>query len=109
MRPGDLAFFYHSNCEDPGIVGIVTIDSLPRPDHTAFDKNNDYYDPKSDPDNPRWYLVDVRFKKQLKRLISLQELRQHRQLKDMKLLQKGSRLSIMPLTENEWEFILSLE
>jgi predicted RNA-binding protein with PUA-like domain len=109
MRPGDLAFFYHSNCEEPGIVGIVKIDSTARPDHTAFDKKHKHYDMKSDPDNPRWYLVDVKHKKKLSRLISLQELRQHKQLKNMKLLQKGNRLSIMPISQNEWKFLLSLE
>lgn len=109
MRPGDLAFFYHSNCDKPGIVGIVRIDSEPRPDHTAFDKKEKYYDPKSKPDDPRWYLVDVKYKKKLKRVIDLQELRQHSQLKNMKLLQKGNRLSIMPLTRDEWNYILSLE
>ena len=108
MKPGDQAFFYHSNCEVPGIAGTMNIASEPRPDHTAFDKNDKHFDPKSSPDNPRWYLVDVRYKKQFKRVIPLTELRLHHQLKDMKLLQKGNRLSVMPISKEEWEFILSL-
>ena len=108
MKPGDLAFFYHSNCDEPGIAGIVSIVSAPRPDPSAFDKRSRYFDPKSHPDNPRWYLVDVKYQKHLKQPISLQELRRHRQLENMKLLQKGNRLSIMPLTKSEWEYILSL-
>jgi predicted RNA-binding protein with PUA-like domain len=109
MKPGDLAFFYHSNCEQPGIVGIMKIASKPRPDHTAFDLQDKHYDPKSDPDNPRWFLVDVKFKRKFKRVISLSELREQIRLQDFKLLQKGNRLSVMPVTKKEWEYILSLE
>jgi predicted RNA-binding protein with PUA-like domain len=109
MRKGDLAFFYHSNCAEPGIVGIMTIAGKAYPDPTAFDPEDDHYDPKSDPDNPRWYLVDVRYKRKLKRTITLQELKQHKALRDMKLLQKGNRLSIMPVTKEEWDYILGLE
>lgn len=109
MRQGDLAFFYHSNCPEPGIVGIMTVASEPYPDPTAFDPEDSHYDPKSDPDKPRWYLVDVKYKRKLKRTISLQELKQHRALADMKLLQKGNRLSIMPVTKKQWDYILGLE
>ena len=108
MNPGDLAFFYHSNCDIPSIAGIMTIATKARADHTAFEKNNKHYDPKSDPDNPRWFLVDVKFKKQFKHNISLNELREHKRLINMVLLQKGSRLSIMPVTKNEWDYILGL-
>jgi predicted RNA-binding protein with PUA-like domain len=109
MKNDDLAFFYHSNCAEPGIVGIMTIAGDAYPDPTAFDPEDDHYDPKSDPDNPRWYLVDVRYKRRLKRTISLQELKQHKALRDMKLLQKGNRLSILPVTRMQWEYILGLE
>ncbi|MEX2353152.1 MAG: EVE domain-containing protein [Gammaproteobacteria bacterium] len=109
MKPGDLAFFYHSNCSPPGIVGIMQIKGKPRPDPAALDKNSKYYDPRSGPDNPRWFLVDVKYKRQLKRIISLDEMRQHKALKDMKLLQKGNRLSIMPVRKKEWDYILDLE
>lgn len=109
MQKGDLAFFYHSNCAEPGIVGIMTIASDAYPDPTQFDPEDDHYDPKSDPDKPRWYLVDVRYKRKFKRTITLQELKQHRALADMKLLQKGNRLSIMPVTRKQWEYIEGLE
>ena len=109
MKKGDLVFFYHSNCDIPGIVGIMTVSKEGYPDHTAFDPNDKHFDPKSDPDNPRWFYVDVKYKRKFKRTISLSELRDHKQLKDMRLLQKGNRLSIMPVTKKEWDFILSLE
>lgn len=109
MKIGDLAFMYHSNCEEIGIVGIMTIHHEGYPDHTAFDKNDKHYDPKSDPNNPRWYMVDVKFKRKFKRTITLQELKQQKKLKDMALLRKGNRLSVMPVTEKEWNLIISLE
>lgn len=109
MKKGDLAFFYHSNCDEPGIVGIITIDKEGYPDPTAFDPDDKHYDPKSDPDDPRWYLVDVKYKRKLKRIISLKELRDKKPLKDMKLLQKGNRLSVMPVSKKEWEYILGME
>ncbi len=109
MKPGDLAFFYHSNTEVPGIVGIMEIVREGYPDHTAFDPESKYYDPKSDPDNPRWYMVDVHFVRKLRRVIPLAELKQYPELADMPLVKKGNRLSIMPVTPEQWDFILSLE
>ena len=109
MKKGDLAFFYHSNCDVPGIVGIVTIAKEGYPDPTAFDPDDKHFDPKSDPDNPRWFCVDVRHKRKLKRTISLAELKEHRKLADMQLLRKGNRLSVMPVTKAHWEFIVGLE
>jgi predicted RNA-binding protein with PUA-like domain len=79
------------------------------PDHTAFDPEAKYYDPKSDPDNPRWYMVDVKFKRKLKRTIALSELKERPELEGMPLVRKGNRLSIMPVTREQWDFILSLE
>lgn len=109
MQKGDLAFFYHSNCAEPGIVGIMTIASQSCADPTAFDPEDDHYDPKSDPDQPRWYLVDVKYRRKFRRTITLQELKQQRPLHGMKLLQKGNRLSVMPVTKQEWDYILGLE
>jgi len=109
MVVGDQAFFYHSNCEEPGIVGVMTIASKPYPDPTAFDPDDAHYDPKSDPDKPRWYLVDVKYKRKLKRSISLAELKEKKPLQGMKLLQKGNRLSVMPVSKQEWDYILGLE
>lgn len=109
MKKGDLVFFYHSNCDIPGIVGIMTINKEGYPDPTAFDPNDKHFDPKSDPDKPRWILVDVKYKRKLKRTISLAELKEQKYLENMKLLQRGNRLSVMPVTKKEWDYILSLE
>lgn len=110
MKKGDMAFFYHSNAKEIGIVGTMKIVRESYPDHTAFDKKQKYYDAKSDPENPRWMMVDVKFVKKFKHIISLQELREHeKKLKDLPLLRKGNRLSIMPLTKKHWDYILKLE
>ncbi|HSG11273.1 MAG TPA: EVE domain-containing protein [Gammaproteobacteria bacterium] len=109
MKKGDLVFFYHSNCKEPGIAGIMKIAREGYVDHTAFDPEQKYYDPKSDPDKPRWYMVDVKHVRKLKRVITLTELKSHPQLADLQLVKRGNRLSIMPVTKKQWDFILSLE
>ncbi len=109
MRVGDKVFFYHSNCKEPGVVGVMKIASKPYPDPTQFDPDSNYHDAKSDPDNPRWILVDVAYVKKLKRTITLTEIKAHPELSDMVLTRKGNRLSIMPVTEEEWEIILGME
>lgn len=111
MQVGDRGFFYHSNVKEPGVVGVIEIVSAGYPDPTAFDPDSKYYDPKSDPDNPRWYLVDVRFVRDLKRTISLSELKDYADdaLADFPLVRKGNRLSIMPVSDDQWDFILGLE
>lgn len=109
MQKGDLAFFYHSNCKEPGIVGVVKVVREAYPDHTAFDPKSKYYDPKSDPAKPRWFMVDVKYDRRLKRSISLKELKEQTALRDMKLLQRGNRLSVMPVEKKDWDHILKLE
>jgi predicted RNA-binding protein with PUA-like domain len=110
MEKGDLVLFYHSNCKEPGVVGIAEIVSGAYPDHTAFDANEKYFDPKSDPENPRWLMVDIRFVRKIRRLISLSELKTHAdQLENFALVRRGNRLSIMPVSREHWDFILSLE
>jgi predicted RNA-binding protein with PUA-like domain len=111
MKRGDLAFFYHSNCEAPGIVGIVEVVKEGYPDHTALDASDPHYDPKSDPQNPRWHMVDVKFRRMLKRLIPLAELKTHADgaLRDFALLRRGNRLSVLPVGERHWRFILGIE
>lgn len=109
MRKNDQAFFYHSNCDEPGIVGIVKIVREAYPDFTAFDAQGKYFDGKSDPENPRWFMVDVKLVRKLKRVITLKELKDHEPLEDMRLLKRGNRLSILPVTEKQWNYILSLE
>ena len=108
MKKGDQVFFYHSNCEPPGIVGIAEVVKEGYPDHTAFDPKDKHYDPKSDPDNPRWMMVDVKFVRKFSDVLSLGELKQHKQLQDMRLLQKGNRLSVMPVSKKEWDYIVKL-
>lgn len=109
MKKGDQVFFYHSNCKQPGIAGIMKIVREGYPDHTAFDPDEKYFDAKSDPDNPRWYMVDVKHVRKLKRVITLTELKSHPQLADLPLVRRGNRLSIMPVSKKQWDFILSLE
>ncbi|MBK7137295.1 MAG: EVE domain-containing protein [Rhodocyclales bacterium] len=104
MQPGDRGFFYHSNCAEPGIVGIVEVAKPAYPDATQFDRRHKYFDPKSSPDNPRWLNVDVKLVKKTK-LVSLAELRSHRELANMRTLAKGNRLSITPVDPAEWKFI----
>lgn len=108
MHVGDLAFFYHSNCKPPGIAGVMEIVRAGYPDHTAFDPHSKYYDPKSDPKNPRWYMVDVKFQQKFNYFVSLEKLKACPALKNLALLRKGNRLSIMPITADEWQAILAL-
>jgi len=109
MSIGDMAFFYHSNCEIPGIYGLMTINSKAYPDHTAFDKKAKYYDVKSDKNKPTWLMVDVKYKRKLSNAITLKELKSKKKLSEMRVVQKGNRLSITEVTEKDWEYILSLE
>lgn len=108
MMPGDLAFFYHSNAKPPGIAGVMEIISEGYPDHTAWDLQSKYYDSGSTMDNPRWYMVDVQFKKKFKRFLSLDELKKIPGLEGFTLLKKGSRLSVMPVEKDFWELIMDL-
>lgn len=111
MRIGDQVLFYHSNCDPPGVVGIAEVASAPRPDPTAFDPASAHFDPQSDPASPRWFLVDVRLVRRLRRTIGLAELKGHAAgaLAGMPLLRRGNRLSVMPVTSAQWGFILGLE
>lgn len=110
MKVGDPVFFYHSNCDVPGIVGIAEVVREGYPDMSAFDPNDKHYDPKSDPDNPRWIHVDVGFVRKLKRTISLAELKERAsELGDFALTRRGNRLSVMPVTKEQWDRILAME
>lgn len=107
MQPGDPVLFYHSSCPEPGIAGFARVASKPYPDDTQFEVGGKYFDPKSKRENPRWVHVDVQFVKKI-RLISLADLRAHPALADMRILQKGNRLSITPVSPAEWAAIESL-
>ena len=109
FKKGDLAFFYHSSCDIPGIAGIMTVASDGYPDFTAQNPESKYYDPKSTPENPRWYMVDVRYKRKLKRIITLEELKNDPKLQNLPIVKRGNRLSIIPISEIHWLRILSHE
>jgi predicted RNA-binding protein with PUA-like domain len=108
MQPGDEAFFYHSSCAEPGIVGLMSVARTAYPDPTQFDPDSPYYDPASPDDKPRWDSIDVRFRKKLSRPLTLAELKVLPQLTDLALVKKGSRLSVMPVSAGEWRAILEL-
>jgi predicted RNA-binding protein with PUA-like domain len=107
MQVDNQAFFYHSNCAVPGIVGIVKIVKAASPDLSAFDPTSHYYDAKNNSHLPRWYGVKIKLVRKFPQLISLAELRQQPALSDMLLLRKGNRLSITPVTSEEWHCILA--
>jgi predicted RNA-binding protein with PUA-like domain len=107
MRVGDRAFFYHSNCEEPGIVGIVEVCAPAQADQTQFDRKSKYYDAQATREAPRWVNVDVKFVRKIP-LITLEELRAHKPLARMRILQRGNRLSITPVDPAEWNFITRL-
>lgn len=110
MAEGDRVFFYHSNTRVPGVVGIMRVSREGYPDDTAFDPADPHYDPKSDPDKPRWYRVDVTFERELDRVISLSEIKAHAEaLEGLALVRKGNRLSVMPVDKTHWDFILDME
>jgi predicted RNA-binding protein with PUA-like domain len=109
MQVGDQAFFYHSSCKVPGIVGLMEVVRAGYPDHTAFAPDNAHYDPKSDPEHPRWFMVDVRYLRHTRRVITLAELREQNALASLPLLRRGNRLSIVPVEPEQWQCILELE
>jgi len=108
MQTGDLVFFYHSNAKPTGIAGIAKVVKNGYPDHTAWDPNSEHPDPKSTPDDPRWFMVDVQFKQKFKNITTLKELKNYACLQDMLLLKKGNRLSVMPVEPAHWDFIISI-
>jgi len=108
MKVGDQAFFYHSRQAEPAIVGTVKVVREAYPDHTSWDPSSKYFDEKSSPENPRWLMVDVQFESEFSRPVTLKELRSVPELKEMFLLRKGMRLSVQPVTEEEFQMILAI-
>ncbi len=104
---GDQVLFYHSRLRPPGVVGLAEVVEAAYPDHTAWDPDSGYFDPKSTPEAPRWFMVDIAFRRKFDRLISIDELKEHPQLAGMVLLHR-SRLSVQPVTPAEFRFILEL-
>lgn len=109
MQPGDEAFFYHSSCATPAVVGIMKIAGSPRPDPSQFDPESKYYDPRSKPEDPRWFLVDVVFERKLARPVTLAEIREDPAFEGFRLTRRGNRLSAFPVSKAHWQRILKLE
>jgi predicted RNA-binding protein with PUA-like domain len=107
MQVGDLILFYHSSCDIPGVAGIARVNSSAYPDSTQFDPHSEYFDPKATLENPRWFLVDVSYEKDLN-FVSLEDMKKRHELKDMRLLQRGNRLSILPVSSEEFKVILRM-
>lgn len=106
IKNGDQVFIYHSSCKDVGIVGLAEVVKEGYPDHTQFDPEAKYYDPKSPQDNPRWYMVDIKFKQKFDQLLSLKAIKQMPNISEIGLVKKGGRLSVMPVLESEFELLL---
>ncbi|SBS32214.1 EVE domain protein [Marinomonas spartinae] len=105
MQMGDLIFFYHSSCKPAGIAGVAKVAREAYPDHTSWDPTSHYYDPKSSPDHPRWFMVDIELVEKWSNVLPLSTLKQDPELSDMLLTKKGNRLSVMPIKPNEWQRI----
>lgn len=106
VKLGDQVFFYHSSCKDVGIVGVAEIVRESYPDHTQFDPESKYYDPKSSPDNPRWMMVDIKLKQKFSKILPLKTIKAMPEITEIGLVKKGHRLSIMPVTYVEWNLLM---
>lgn len=108
MKVDDRVFFYHSSCKEVGIVGLATVVRTAHPDTSAFDPDDDHYDPKSRPEDPTWFMVDIAFERKLDGLVSLAALKANPKLADFALTRRGNRLSVMPVTTAEWREVLKM-
>jgi predicted RNA-binding protein with PUA-like domain len=108
MKLGEQGFFYHSSTDPIGVAGVCEVVREAYPDHTQFDPSSKYFDPKATPDNPRWFMPDVRFVRRFPRFVTLAEIRETPGLQDMTLVQRGMRLSVQPVTDKEWQIICDL-
>jgi len=108
MKIGDLVLYYHSNTEPPSAVGLCEVVKEAYPDFTAFDDTEDHYDPKSDPKNPRWFMMDIKLIKKFKNIVSLSDMKNNPKLSEMKLVQRGNRLSVMPVTKKELNEVVKM-
>jgi predicted RNA-binding protein with PUA-like domain len=108
MKKGDLVLFYHSNSDPLAVMGICDVVKEGYPDHTQFDKKSDHFDEKADPKNPTWFMVDIKLIKEFNKPVTLDSIKSNPKLKTMKLIQRGQRLSIQPVTKAEWDEILKM-
>ncbi|MDN4503043.1 EVE domain-containing protein [Alteromonadaceae bacterium BrNp21-10] len=105
VKKGDQVFFYHSSCKDVGIVGVAEVVKESYPDHSQFNPESKYFDPKASPDKPRWMMVDIQFKQKFDRILSLKDIKTMLEITEIGLVKKGHRLSIMPVPDNEWQLL----
>ena len=108
MRKGDRVLFYHSQCAEPGVVGIAEITREAYPDFFSWDRKSRYYDPKSSPEHPRWFMVDVTWRRAFRRTVALKDMKADPRLREMKVIRKGQRLSIMPVTKEEFDIVSAM-
>jgi len=108
MKKGDCVLFYHSNCKEPGVVGIAEVTKEAYPDFFSWDPSSRYFDPGSTPEKPRWFMVDLTWKQAFKNMVSLEDMKAEKSLRNMKVLQKGQRLSIMPVTKEEFDTVCAI-
>ena len=108
MQIGEKILFYHSSCEVPGIYGLATVSKKAIPDPTQFDKKSEYYEPKSAPEKPIWFCVEVQFTEELKKAVTLEQIKNDKNLKDMLVIKKGQRLSIQPVSEKDFLYLMKL-
>lgn len=108
VKKGDLVLFYHSSVEPMAVAGVCEVAKEGYIDHHAFDSKSDYFDPKSKRDKPQWYMVDVKFQSMFKKPVTLKEIKSYKELANMRLIQKGGRLSIQPITKEEFDFIVKM-
>jgi len=108
MKTGDLVLYYHSNCDEPGVVGIAEVVKEAYPDHSSWEQKSKYFDPKSTPENPRWFMVDIKWKQAFKRLVSLREMKESTELQNMRVVQRGQRLSVQPVDKADFDRVVKL-
>jgi len=108
MKTGDPVLYYHSSCDEPGVVGIAEVVRESYPDHTSWDQKSKYFDPKSTPENPRWFMVDIKWKQAFKRLLSLQEMKEAPELQNMRVVQRGQRLSVQPVDKADYDRVVKM-
>jgi predicted RNA-binding protein with PUA-like domain len=108
MKKGDKVIFYHSNADPSGAAGVAEVVKEGYPDHTQFDPESDYYESKATPEKPYWYMVDVKFVSKFKKFVPLSEIKENRKLKNMRLVQRGNRLSVMPVEKSEFDEIVKM-
>jgi predicted RNA-binding protein with PUA-like domain len=108
MKKGDRVLFYHSNCEEPGVAGIAEVTKEAYPDFFSWDPTSRYYDPKSTPEKPRWFMVNLTWRQAFKKIVSLKDMKENPTLRNMRVLQKGQRLSILPVTKEELDTVYAM-